>query len=289
LTCRLSFRGQAIEARENKALNLVLMEVVFHLTANQDPEKIARAAAECYAEASVPNAASALPKWRRRDASGEGGSLSLKQRLQAERPGRGMALQSRHTHFGGVLRVEQGSKEGPKGSKQGAFASNAFQAAAGGDLRQGGPAQRRDRSKIVFNATAPTVKGGGASERLAEKALGEFCLSFLRDSYRPFMHSLKQEFRLETARLQDKDKPCFTRITQFFLAFRRHERALDAPPEPGTKGSTETVDMSLVQVSMDMFSFNLVQKSIDEAVDAKKWRNAEVATELLLEMTHMLW
>jgi len=176
-----------INARENKALNLVLMEIVHHLTADQDPAKIARAAAGAGA---TGTSAPVHPGRRRQpdDASGDG-QPSLKQRLQAERSGRGLALQSRHTHFGGVLRVDQSAGSGNQ--TQGAFASNAFQAAAGGDSRQG-PAQRRDRSKLVFNATAtPAPKAWGSADRLAEEALGHFCDAFLRDSYRPFMLSLK--------------------------------------------------------------------------------------------------
>jgi len=259
------------------------MEIIHHLTADQDPAKIARAAESASATLRM------VTGRRRRQADGDGDGLSLKQRLQAERSGRGLANQSRHTHFGGVLRVEQSTWESSKqGSKQGTFVSNPFQAAQGGDSRQG-PAQRRDRSKLVFNATGPMHKAGGAADRGAEEALGHFCWAFLRESYRPFIMSLKTEFRLETARLLSKDKQVLMRITRFFLALRRHSRKFEPPPVPGAKSSAETVDFPVVAASMDIYSFKFVFRSIDESVGEKKWRDLETATELLLEMTQLLW
>jgi hypothetical protein len=204
------------------------MEIVFFLVQNQDPELVGRDAAP--PTAAPAGAPSALSRGRAARGQSADGPTLLQRVQQAKAP---PPAGSRHTHFGGVFRVDT-------------HGTRAFATSATADPLDLKPkaARRRDRRMMPFNGSG----NAPATGRTAEAALKPFCQAFLADAYQPFMKSLKTEFRLETARLNvEEDKSVYFQLTGFFLALRRHSRPADSDAD------SEALDAAIVVASMDLF------------------------------------
>ena len=319
--------AQDIEARENKSLNLVIMEILFHLTERQDPRKVAKymnnAAVDKTDQKSMDitaPTASNSKLHKQEKMVPRGSSIGLKQQLLIEKAQRNKALQSRsrHSHFGGVLLLDSVAMGKTKDGSGQRSVTTLYQNDPMAAMKK--PSMRRDRKRLPFNArNNGNVKQKKFSQigQRAEMALGKFCDGFFSEAYQLFMNNIKGEFRRESSRLSpDEDRVVFFRLTRFFLMTRRYSRAnsyssiavkqvpstqtndnsdnngLDAGSSASSSSSQSmkpSVDTGIVDSSMDLFSFNLVFTAVDEMVAEKKYAGLEYACELLLEMTHMLW
>jgi len=176
--------------------------------------------------------------------------MTLMQRVQADKgSSKGLVSTSRHTHFGGVLKLtlpkgeQSESRSGKKAVAKSSFASDAFRASSG-TLGCVPKAQaKRDKRKLVFNASAQglhrtrqvglgsTSAAVSAAPTSHYKVLAQFCSKFFEQAYNPFFSNVKREFRLESSRLahDESDRIMFFDLIRFFLALRKESRP-HAPP-----------------------------------------------------------
>lgn len=249
---------------------------------------------------------------------------SLKEHLQSERNKLQTLNSSRHSYFGGTLLV---SKQGGKQSYVSAtnYLSRSLQGSKGAAAVKGAPARRKNKKAEVFagsgKASSLHSRPGASSSlsrevagpaaRRAKEALHGFCAKFVQDCYGPLMKSLKNEFRRESARLEDGDKAAFFRIIWFFHQWwrvgkeRRREDATTGKGKVGTvdadgsgegkkemqritaSSTTDCVTQNLI-FTMDVFMFNLVLNSTDEYFEHKKPAALAQTVALYTEMIHML-
>jgi timeless len=106
--------GQEVERRENSGYNLLLMEILSCLLRGQDPTDVALSAVEPTApvfETKVISTKKKSAKSPRTIATARAstvGSNSLKAHLQSERQKLQLSASSRHSHFGGTLKISKG-------------------------------------------------------------------------------------------------------------------------------------------------------------------------------------
>jgi len=206
---------QDVGTRDNKPLNLVLLEVTHHLLKDQCPEKIAlaihalsatnnantaadtnlsnsdasgdvTATASARPNASAATAAVAASKKKLREANrlAASGGVSLKQKLLAQKYSGASEVvpQSRHSHFGGVLRLQGSNGANQANGRAATLASNPLQATTHGPFQGSAVVAKADRRKKTFNA-ARGYHSGRTTGQESEKHIAKFCASCLNDSY----------------------------------------------------------------------------------------------------------
>ncbi|KAL7532028.1 hypothetical protein ACHAXR_004387, partial [Thalassiosira sp. AJA248-18] len=328
--------AQEVERRENQGYNLLLLEIMSCLLRGQDPSDVALS----NVEAPIPTTLTApvtlsnkkksktptktrivrtTTTTSRASAFGGGGANSLKAHLQSERNKLQLSASSRHSHFGGTLRI---TKPGGKQSYVSASDYLAQKAQKQGGGVKGSsagiaaPARRKNKKVEVFigsgkassahsrpgaSATFSREDAGPNSKR-AKRALNSFCAKFFEDCYGPMMKSLKNEFRRDSTRLENGDKIMFFRIVWFFQQWWRvsqeqNKKENDAlEKKTGTKSKadgsvgkdSESSSAHNLIFSMDVFMFNLVLNSTDEFFEHKKPAALAQTVALYTEMIHML-
>lgn len=195
----------------------MLLEVTHHLLKDQCPEKIAlamhalsatntaadtdqsnreasgaAAAAACLNTSAAAAAAAEASKKKLREANrlAASGGVSLKQKLLAQKysGASGVVPQSRHSHFGGVLRLQGTNGANTGNGRAATLASNPLQATTlGGSLQGSAVMAKADRRKKTFNA-ARGYHSGRTTGQESEKYIAKFCASCLNDSYQ-VMHA----------------------------------------------------------------------------------------------------
>jgi len=304
--------GQEIDRRENKGYNMLLMDILGHLLRGEDPSDVALSTVKSPTP-SLSTSTTLLNTKRKSKtptktrtvttttrASSDFGD-SLRAHLQTERQKTQSLQSSRHSHFGGTLLVNR-----PGGGRSYVSASDYLSRTS----RDGGvsaaalarpPARRKNKKAEVFvgsgkatllhsSASSKEVGGQGASR--AKAALHEFCSKFAKDCYGPLMKSLKDEFRRETAKLEDGDRSIFFRIIWFFHQWWRvgRERGKEDGVIEKSNGPESTSDGSVQNLlfTMDVFMFNLVLNSTDECFEHKKLGALAQTVALYTEMIHTL-
>lgn len=144
----------------------------------------ARPSASATAAASVEASKKKLREVNRLAASG---GISLKQKLLAQKysGASGVVPQSRHSHFGGVLRLQGSNGANLASGRAATLASNPLQATAQGmhaPLQGSAVVAKADRRKKTFNA-ARGYHSGRTTGQESEKYIAKFCASCLHDSY----------------------------------------------------------------------------------------------------------
>lgn len=192
----------------------MLLEVTHHLLKDQCPEKIALAmhalsatntaadtdqsnreasgaaaatAAACLNTSAAAAAAAEASKKKLREVNrlAASGGVSLKQKLLAQKysGASGVVPQSRHSHFGGVLRLQGTNGANTGNGRAATLASNPLQATTlGGSLQGSAVVAKADRRKKTFNA-ARGYHSGRTTGQESEKYIAKFCASCLNDSY----------------------------------------------------------------------------------------------------------
>ena len=105
----------------------------------------------------------------------------------------------------------------------------------------------------------------------------------MADCYGPFMKSLKNEFRTDSARLEDSDKVVFFRLIWFFAQWWRSSCSTRRKSSSGT---TEVVGRLII--TMDVFTFNLVTGAMEKFHEHKKNSRLAQTVALYSEMMHLL-
>ncbi|GKZ00627.1 hypothetical protein MPSEU_001014800 [Mayamaea pseudoterrestris] len=257
-----------LEARENQPYNLMVMELVHHMLKHHDPTAVARANAKDHRQGSAT-----APKVQ---------SGRLKEQLLREKQSIASNALTRHSRFGGTLVVEK------HGRKQ------IIPVVRVGEKRKVLPAiakkRRNKRSDPFVSGTLSVHDEGGPSQQRAMKTINIFCERFVRDCYGPFTKSVKNEFRRESARLEDADNAVFFRIIWFFCQWWRVSgKNKLMPTETGgeNRAASESALGQLI-FTMDIYTFNLVLKSIDSFLDRKHYARLAQSVAVYSELTHLL-
>ncbi|CAB1099608.1 unnamed protein product [Ectocarpus sp. CCAP 1310/34] len=159
------------------------------------------------------------------------------------------------------------------------------------------PARQSGGSLMSVLAKEKTKRGLGAGQMhshkaiLAREALYEFCCSFLKTAYDPFMRSIKNEFRIDSSRLQPEDKGMMFRLMAFFMSFHHqlHQAAVRDAAEAGQKGvDLPKFELGHVLETMDLMSFNLVLREIETSITEKSTTRLAGCVAVLKEMMHIV-
>jgi timeless len=295
--------GQEMELRENAQYNLLMMEILHHIVKTQDPTAVARSVPSTPSKSTVKPSASASNTKRyggKSDGAGARSSKSLSlsfasssaltSKLKQERSQLNNMKSVRHGHFSGTWMRRQ-----TEGRRQFIGASNAVQ---GGLSQNRGlvQARRKNRLSEPFIGSSKsflahtrsqlqlTGSAGGPSAKRANQTLHEFCRRFLADCYGPFMKSIKNEFRRDSQRLEEKDKIVFFKLVWFFSQWSRISSS--ASRRIGKKDSEEAVGRLII--TMDVFTFNLVLTATDSFYQQKKYTRLAQTVALYAEMMHLL-
>jgi len=294
--------GQEVERRENSGYNLLLMEILSCLLRGQDPTDVALSAVESAApifETKVMPSKKKSAKTQRTITTARAssaGSSSLKAHLQSERQKLQLSASSRHSHFGGTLRISKGDGKQVYVSASDYLARKSQ--TGGGASAIGQPVRRKNKKAEVFvgSGKASTLHSrpgasaslsreiAGPTSKRSKAALNSFCEKFVAQCYGPVMKSLKNEFRRDSNRLEDGDRTLFFRIVWFFHQWFRVMRRNASKK----KGSGEESSAQNLIFTMDVFMFNLVLNSTDEFFEHKKPAELAQTVSLYTEMIHML-
>lgn len=297
--------GQEVERRENSGYNLLLMEILSCLLRGQDPTDVALSAAESAApvfETKVMPSKKKSAKTQRTITTARAssaGSNSLKAHLQSERQKLQLSASSRHSHFGGTLRISKGDGKQVYVSASDYLARKSQTGGGGGAHAIGQPVRRKNKKAEVFvgSGKASTLHSrpgasaslsreiAGPTSKRSKAALNSFCEKFVAQCYGPVMKSLKNEFRRDSNRLEDGDRTLFFRIVWFFHQWFRVSRSNALTKK---KGSVKESSAQNLIFTMDVFMFNLVLNSTDEFFEHKKPAELAQTVSLYTEMIHML-
>ncbi|CAM9634093.1 unnamed protein product [Ectocarpus sp. 13 AM-2016] len=274
--------AQDVHARENAKLNLLLVEIFHFIIRDQEPGAII-AVHRLQAQRGASKGSAGLPSPARQS----GGSLMSV--LAKEKTKRGLGagqMHSRHARFGGMLQVGGGNGANVK------MVANPFK-----DRVDCVPQATRKKKKSAKTFTVDDVSGhsSGLSEShkaiLAREALYEFCCSFLKTAYDPFMRSIKNEFRVDSSRLQPEDKGMMFRLMAFFMSFHHqlHQAAVRDAAEAGQKGvDLPKFELGHVLETMDLMSFNLVLREVETSITEKSTTRLAGCVAVLKEMMHIV-
>ena len=294
--------GQEMELRENAQYNLLMMEILHHIVKMQDPTAVARSFASNPPKVSSKPLASAS-NMKHYGVKGDGetsssfsSSSALASKLKEERSQLNNMKSVRHGHFSGTWMRRQ-----TDGRRQFIGASNVVQggsSVAGLSQKRGlVQARRKNRlaepfigsgkSLLAHNRSQLQVLGsaGGPSAKRANRTLHEFCKRFVADCYGPFMKSIKNEFRRDSQRLEEKDKIVFFKLVWFFSQWSRI-----SPSSSQRIGKTDSEEaVGRLIITMDVFTFNLVLTATDTFYQQKKYTRMAQTVALYAEMMHSLY
>ena len=280
--------GQEMELRENAQYNLLMMEILHHIVKMQDPTAVARSFSSRVSDSSSKLSASAKSTNVRSSSSS---SSALASKLKQERSQRNNMKSVRHGHFSGTWMRRQ-----TEGRRQFVAASSAVQggsSASGPQSRGLVQARRKNRLAEPFIGSGKSLlahtrselqtigSAVGPSAKQANQTLHTFCKRFMADCYGPFMKSIKNEFRRDSQRLEEKDKVVFFKLVWFFCQWSRVSST-----QMSKKGSEEAVGRLII--TMDVFTFNLVLTATDTFYQQKKYTRMAQAVALYAEMMHLL-
>ena len=282
-----------MELPENAQYNLLIMEILHYILKAQDPTAVARSFSS--KTKSCGRASVDVSKIESGKSVGDStrpsiSSLSaLAFKLKLERSQLHNLKLVRHGNFSGTWMRRQS-----EGKRQFIGASNAVADPLKGTSRNL-QARRKNRlaepfigsGKSLLAHTRPqlllTGSAVGPSAKRTNQTLHVFCKRFLADCYGPFMKSIKNEFRRDSHRLEEKDKIVFFKLVWFFSQFSRissHLRRI------GKRGNSKTVGHLII--TMDVFTFNLVLTGTDSFYQQKKYTRLAQTVALYAEMMHLL-
>jgi timeless len=231
-------------------------------------------------------------------------SNSLMSKLRNERNKLHTLTASRHSQFGGMLEVKKSlgdkkllSMSGPH--SKGLCSTSLVEMKRKTKKHQyfvasGRTVAAHTRPSAAYSSA--THEAGPASIK-AQKTLHRFCHRFVTQCYGSVMKSLKNEFRLDSKRLEDGDKVIFFRIVWFFCQWWRvsvsegNMTSLSSKDE--SNNTHHGVDPCKSAVgnlifNMDVFTFNLVLTASDFFYDHKKFKDLAQTVSLYTEMMHLL-
>ncbi len=290
--------GQEMELRENAQYNLLMMEILHHIVKMQDPTAVARSSSSkgtdsfTKTSASVSNSKSNTGK---KISDGARSSTSaLASKLKRERSQLNNMKSVRHGHFSGTWMRRQA-----EGKRQFIAASSIVKSgsSSGGSSQSRGLVQARRKNRLaepfigsgksLFAHTRyemQVVGSGGPSAKRANQTMHDFCKRFLADCYGPFMKSIKNEFRRDSQRLEEKDKVVFFKLVWFFSQWSRVSSS--SSRRTAKEGSDEAIGRLII--TMDVFTFNLVLTATDTFYQRKQYTRMAQAVALYAEMMHLL-
>jgi timeless len=287
--------GQEMELRENAQYNLLMMEILHHIVKTQDPTAVARSVRPTPSKATAKHSSDGVGAKLSKPSSSSSFSSSsgLASKLKHERSQLNNMKSVRHGHFSGTWMRKQS-----EGRRQFIGASNAVQ---GGSLQNRGlvQARRKNRLSEPFIGSSKsflahtrsqlqlTGSAGGPSAKRANQTLHEFCKRFLADCYGPFMKSIKNEFRRDSQRLEEKDKIVFFKLVWFFSQWSRISSSSSSSSRRTGKNNNEEAVGRLI-ITMDVFTFNLVLSATDSFYQQKKYTRLAQTVALYAEMIHLL-
>ena len=291
-----------MELPENAQYNLLMMEILHHILKSQDPTTVARSFSSKQSKAvgKTPVRVSNIRHEKSEDVCSRPAtaalfspSSALASKLKKERSQLNNLKLVRHGNFSGTWMRRQA-----EGRRQFIAASNAVGKSFTRSSRNRDAVQSRRKNRLaepfigsgksLLAHTRPqlvlTASALGPSAKRTNQILNEFCKSFLADCYGPFMKSIKNEFRRDSHRLEEKDKIVFFKLVWFFSQFSRISSSLCRISK---KNNPETVGRLII--TMDVFTFNLVLSGTDYFYQQKKYTRLAQTVALYAEMMHLLY
>ena len=295
--------GQEMELRENAQYNLLMMEILHHIVKTQDPTIIARHShSKAAKDDTKPSTLDPEKKSLRQMSDSAGGrssrplsfssSSALASKLKEERSQLNNMKAIRHGNFSGTWMRRQsdgrrqfvGASSIVQGSSRGAGTRGLVQARRKNRLAE--PFIGSGKSLLAHTRSQYQMTGSnsGPSAKRCNRTLDEFCRRFLADCYGPFMKSIKNEFRRDSQRLEEKDKIVFFKLVWFFAQWSRNSQT--SSRRSGKDDTKETVGRLII--TMDVFTFNLVLNATETFYQQKKFTRLAQAVALYAEMIHLL-
>mmetsp|Transcript_17087 Transcript_17087/g.39446 ORF Transcript_17087/g.39446 Transcript_17087/m.39446 type:complete len:1009 (+) Transcript_17087:154-3180(+) len=292
--------GQEMELPENAQYNLLMMEILHHILKTQDPTAVARSFPSKQTKTSGKTPVSDIRYGESEDVDTRpptgksfNSSSALASKLKKERSQLNNLKLVRHGNFSGTWMRRQ-----TEGRRQFIAATNAIGGSFTGSSRNRDSVQSRRKNRLgepfigsgksLLAHTRPqlvlTASAIGPSAKRTNQTLYEFCKCFLVDCYGPFMKSIKNEFRRDSHRLEEKDKIVFFKLVWFFSQFSRISSSLRRISK---KSNSENVGHLII--TMDVFTFNLVLSSTDYFYQQKKYTRLAQTVALYAEMMHLLY
>jgi hypothetical protein len=288
---------------EDAHYNLLIMEIIHHLTKNHDPALVAKygsfAEESTRKRANVSNTEKNIQPLHHFKKSSALRSVLNKER---QRVASQATTTTRHSNFGGTLLVL-----GPGGKN--AVLSSVLQ--TGGEdfsvKRDEAPNRCAKRvtpfvSESRDHKTISLAMDVSPITNHAYQALHEFSAKFIVQGYKPLMKSLKNEFRRDSARLEAHDKIVFFRMIWFFSKWQRAKNTakgskavtssrlnvIGGVNQEDESSKVSTAKYEQLVVTMDLFTFQLVLQACDTFTLHKKYHDLAQAVSLYLEMMHVL-
>eukprot|EP00537_Pseudo-nitzschia_pungens_P002008 CAMPEP_0172357482 /NCGR_PEP_ID=MMETSP1060-20121228/1855_1 /TAXON_ID=37318 /ORGANISM="Pseudo-nitzschia pungens, Strain cf. cingulata" /LENGTH=1080 /DNA_ID=CAMNT_0013078191 /DNA_START=471 /DNA_END=3713 /DNA_ORIENTATION=+ len=292
--------GQDLELRENAQYNLLVMEILHNLTRAQDPTAVAKSLF-------VGNTAGGTCGGSSRSGKPPPSSSVLASMRLQEKAQRKTLRGVRHGHFSGtwVRKQADGTKrfvsavEAVNGNNS-SIGSSSSSSSSHGPSRSGSRSSgssshslRSGRQSEPFIGSGRTLKvhtknpmgamthSSGPSAVRAHKTLHKFCERFVADCYGPFAKSLKNEFRRDSQRLEERDKMVFFRLVWFFAQWSRARKT--------KKTVTDNSGIGKLIITMDVFTFHLVLNAAETYHQQKKPTKLASAVAVYSEMIHLLY
>jgi len=290
---------------EDAHYNLLIMEIIHHLTKNHDPALVARygsfAEESTKKHANVFHAEKNIKNVQPLHHFNKSSALRSVLNKERQRVASHATTTTRHSNFGGTLLVL-----GPGGKN--AVLSSVLQ--TGGEdfsvKRDEAPSRCAKRvtpfvSESRDHKTTSLAMDVSPISNHAYQALHEFSAKFIVQGYKPLMKSLKNEFRRDSARLEAHDKIVFFRMIWFFSKWQRTKNTAKGSKavtsslyvNGGINHEEESSNVSTAKyeqlvVTMDLFTFQLVLQACDTYTLHKKYHDLAQAVSLYLEMMHVL-
>ena len=295
--------GQEMELRENAQYNLLMMEILHHIVKAQDPTAVAKSGLEPTSSSMTSTTTTTTAATgdstknnKNRFSTGSSTSSALASKLKQERA-QGRSMKSvRHGTFSGTwMRRQADGKRQFLGASTAVQGGNGTGGGGSSSSQHRGSVQARRKNRLaepfigsgktlLAHTRSPGGSGGGPAAKRANRTLHEFCKRFLADCYGPFMKSIKNEFRRDSQRLEEKDKIVFFKLVWFFSQWSR----VTTSRRDGNNKENGVAIGRLI-ITMDVFTFNLVLNATDTFFAQKKHTRLAQTVALYSEMMHLLY
>ena len=275
--------GSDLEHRDNAPYNLIVLETLHHLWKPYNPIAVA----EAFSNQSTNSAVG--PK-----------KESLLGRMNRQRQSYAVQANTRHGNFGGTLQIQK--KNLNTGEMQNKYMSTAQFAAstrstALSNSNAGGMRQKSKRADVFVPSGIDHSRQGPSAQR-ARRVLYQFLERFCSECYGPMAKSLKGEFRRDSVKLQEGDQVLFLRFIKFVAQWwrlakqQKHLKMIGADTN-NEKSKQDTLSGMATCIgplifTMDVFTIDLVLRSIEQFQQLKQYPNLGVSVSVLSEMMYLL-
>ncbi|KAL7579365.1 hypothetical protein ACA910_014038 [Epithemia clementina (nom. ined.)] len=129
----------------------------------------------------------------------------------------------------------------------------------------------------------------GPSAQRAQVALHSFLQRLVQQGYGPMTKSLKGEFRRDSVRLQEDDGHMFLEFIWFVVHWWRLQPHSQPQQQEQQPPKSSTCSIGPLLSTMDIFTLDLIFRSMDTALQQKQYEKLSSAVAVWLELLHLLY